>query len=247
MTRSIWHSCNLSKLPASSKKYAKLVHDSTTQLHQSLEPVLSALNLRAIGLSKCANYDAALHDAQLMQQLSPSSALGYIREADIYSEQGKQRQVIDICSKGMSRVDTMDTHYATLQRAKMDAEERQNTRIDFVSQLPLDIVTVTLIPFFMDRLPLLSDVPYPYVEVSKLWRGRIVQCFGGLRFSVGYHEEYDVKFLSQVVQFSQDIKELFIHQYDHERTWLGDLLRDNDFCSLRQLSMGRKFYHACIS
>ncbi|KAJ8657966.1 hypothetical protein O0I10_006237 [Lichtheimia ornata] len=237
MDDSIWNAlCKQPTLKASSEKYAQLVHDSTIQLHQSIQSILSALNLRAIGLTKCANFELALHDARVMQQLSPSSALGYLREADIYSEQGQQLQVIDICDKGLSTVDAMDTHYDTLQRAKMDAEQRQNTHIDFISQLPLDIVTTTLIPMFMDRFPLQSDIPCLYLHVSNVWRDRIVQCFDGLSFSVGHHRGYDEDTLSQVIQFAQHTKKLTINRYGHG-TWLGDLLSDNDFCSLQALTI----------
>ncbi|KAJ8657962.1 hypothetical protein O0I10_006233 [Lichtheimia ornata] len=229
-------SYNQPTLTASSEKYAKLVHDSTTQLHQSLGPVLSALDRRGIGLTKCANFDAALRDAKLMQQLSPSSALGYIREADIYSEQGKQRQVIDICNKGLSMADTMDEHYDELKQAKMDAEQHQSKRIDFISQLPNDIVITTLIPMFMDRFPLRSDIPCSYLHVSNVWRDRVIQCFDGLRFMVGYDHDYDADTLSQVIQFAQHTKTLSITLHGHG-TWLGDLLRDNDFCSLGRLSI----------
>ncbi|KAJ8657961.1 hypothetical protein O0I10_006232 [Lichtheimia ornata] len=239
MTCSIWKdSCNQPTLTASSQKYAQLVHDSNTQLHQSLEPVLSALDRRAIGLSKCANFEAALHDAKLMQQLSPSSSLGYIREADIYSEQGKQRQVVDICSKGMTVVDAMDEHYDDLKRAKMDAEQRQNTRIDFVRQLPLDIVMTMLIPMFMDRFPLRPYTPCSYLYVSNLWRDRVIQCFDGLHFMVGSQNDYNADTLSQVIQFAQHTKTLYISLHGRG-TWLGDLLRNNDFCSLWSLSIGQ--------
>ncbi|KAJ8657965.1 hypothetical protein O0I10_006236 [Lichtheimia ornata] len=235
MADSIWNDlCKQPTLKTSSEKYAQLVHDSTTQLHQGVQSILSALDQRATGLTKCANFESALHDARAMQQLSPSSALGYIREADIYSEQGQQLQVIDVCRKGLSRVDAMDTHYDALQRAKMDAEERQNTRIDFISQLPVDIVITTLVPMFMDHFPLRSDTPCSYLYVSNLWRDRITQCFDGLRFSAGDHRGYDEDALSQVVQFAQHTKTLYINRY-HHGTWLDDLLRDHDFCSLRQL------------
>lgn len=54
-------------LPASTENYAQLVHDLTAQLQQSIEPIWSALNLRSMALSKCANFDAALYDANVMQ------------------------------------------------------------------------------------------------------------------------------------------------------------------------------------
>ncbi|KAJ8658002.1 hypothetical protein O0I10_006273 [Lichtheimia ornata] len=193
MADSIWNDlCKQPTLKASSQQYAKLVHDSTIQLHQSLESISSALNLRAIGLTKCANFESALHDAKALQYLSPSSPLGYIREANIYSEQGKQLEAIRVCNHGMSLVDTMDTHYDTLQRAKMDAEQRQNTRIDFISQLSLDIFAT---------------------------------------------KDDDDTIHPQIATFSRHIKRFDVGWYS-KGTWLGDLLRNNDLCSLQELYIG---------
>ncbi|CDH57647.1 predicted protein [Lichtheimia corymbifera JMRC:FSU:9682] len=232
MAYSTWTDlCKQPTLKASSAKYAKPVYDSTIQLHQSLEPILSALNRHAIGLTKCTNYDAALRDADLMQQLSPSSPLGYIREATIYSEQGKQLEVIRICNHGLSIVDTMDTHYDTLQRAKMDAEQQQSKRIDFISQVPLDIVMTTLIPMFTGDLVLHSSKPTLFLHVSNVWRDRIIQHFGGLFFQIGDDEDAN---LSRVIVLSHCIEELEVDYYS-KGTWLGDLLRNHDFCSLQEL------------
>ncbi|CDH57625.1 predicted protein [Lichtheimia corymbifera JMRC:FSU:9682] len=225
--------CKQPTLKASSEKYAQLVYDSTIQLNQSLEPILSALDRRAIGLTKCANFESALRDAKVMQQILPSSALGYIREAGIYSEQGRQLQVIDTCNHGLSMVDTMDTHYATLERAKMDAEQRQNnTRIDFIGKLPVDIVITTLIPMFMYDAHMYSLKPSPYLLVSNAWRDRIVECFGGLNFLVGYSgEQHDNECLN-VAKFARQTKGLRLSSYS-QGTWLSDLLSENDFCSLQ--------------
>ncbi|KAJ8657994.1 hypothetical protein O0I10_006265 [Lichtheimia ornata] len=230
MEDSIWTDlCKQPILKAPSGKYAQLVHDSTAQLHQSLQPILSALNLRAIGFTKCANFDAALRDAKVLQQLAPSSALGYIREADIYSERGQQLQVIDVCDRGMMMVDAKDTQYDVLKRAKTDAEQRQNTRIDFISQLPLDVVITSLIPMFMDGY-LHWDKRCPYLYVSNLWRDRVFQCLDGSEFGT----VFEVTDLSQVVRFARRIKILSVGEYTRG-TWLGNLLRYNDFGSLQKL------------
>ncbi|KAJ8658040.1 hypothetical protein O0I10_006311 [Lichtheimia ornata] len=235
MDDSIWHDlCKQPTLKASSEKYAHLVHDSTIQLLQPIQSILSALDRRAIGLTKCANSESALRDAKVMQHLSPSSALGYLREAHIYSEQGQHLQVIDICNKAFNNVDNHDTHYATLQQVKEDAEQRQNTCIDFIKQLPTDIVITTLIPLLMDDSPMSSSTPSPCLYVSKLWRDRFIQCFNGLCVKVGDTDGHNV---SHVVQLSRYIRRLKV-QPDSEDSWFYDLLHNNDFCSLRELYIG---------
>ncbi|KAJ8657600.1 hypothetical protein O0I10_006664 [Lichtheimia ornata] len=201
---------------------------------QSPECMLSTLNLSALELSKLANFDAALHDANVMQQTSPSSAIGYIRPAIIYSEQGKQLQVIDVCTKGLSLADTKDTHHATLQHAKDVAMQRQNKRIDFISQLPVEIVVTRLIPLFIRNDLLDSSIPNAYMHVSKVWRDRIHGCFGGLRFMVAVDEDRKEQKCSQLIQFAQHTTGLVVGWYS-QGTWLSDLLRENDFCMLREL------------
>ncbi|KAJ8658037.1 hypothetical protein O0I10_006308 [Lichtheimia ornata] len=221
-------SCKQPTLTVSSEKYAKLVYESTQQLHQSLQPVLSALNRRAIGFAKCVNYESAFRDAHLIQQLSPSTALGYLCEATIYSEQGKQYQVIDICNKGLSKVDTSDSHYATLLQAKIDAKQQQDTCVDFISQLPKDIVITTLIPMIVkDNL-----MPCPYVQVADVWSDRIIECFKGLRFEV----DEDDDDMSDVIQFAEHTTSLHVSEYS-EGTWLGDLISDNPFSSLQKITV----------
>ncbi|KAJ8658028.1 hypothetical protein O0I10_006299 [Lichtheimia ornata] len=234
MDHSIWEDlCKQPILKASSGQYAKLVYDSTTQLLQPIQSILSALNLRAIGLTKCADFDAALRDAKVMQQLSPSSALGYLCAAAIYSEQGKQLQVIDVLNKGLSMADTMDNHYDDLTRAKMDADQHQSKRIDFVRQLPVDIVISTLLPFMMDDSAISLKKPNPYLHVSNTWRDRISQTFNGVRFETFSEDDDDFE---QVIELSRHIKELHVHQFTRGK-WLCDLLRNNDFCSLRELNV----------
>ncbi|KAJ8657585.1 hypothetical protein O0I10_006649 [Lichtheimia ornata] len=237
MTHSIWTDlCKQPILKATSEKYTTIVYDSTTRLHQLIDSILSALNERVIGFTKLANFDAALGDVSIIQQLSPSSALGYLCAASVYKEQGKQLQVIDICNKGLDVVDPNDTDYSTLQQMKADAMQYQNKRIDFITDLPWDLVTTTLLPTFVDDdSPLDASRACPYLYVCKQWRDLILQHSNGLRFEIGPNEEQaDPRQQWQLVTFARHIKALHLRRYT-KGTWLYDLLRDHDFCSLREL------------
>ncbi|KAJ8657584.1 hypothetical protein O0I10_006648 [Lichtheimia ornata] len=230
--------CNQPTQSVSTEKYAKLVHDSTTRLHEPIHSILSALNERVIGLTKLANFESALRDAKVMQQLSPSSPLGYICAASVYKEQGKQLQVMNICNKGLVVVDPKDSDYATLQHNVADAMQRQNRRVDFITKLPFDIVTTMLLPMFVDDSPLDASTPCPYLYVCKQWRDLILHYSNGLRFEIGYKEEQaDPQQRWQLVTFARHIKALHLHRYS-KGPWLSGLLHDNDFCSLRELYIG---------
>lgn len=119
-------------LIAPSEKYKQLVDESTAQLVQFSQCMLSTLDRRSMGLTKCASYESALCDASFMQQLSSSSAVGYLRAATIYSEQGKH--VIGVCNQALSVVGSNDPGYGTLLQVRLDAQQRVNKRIDFITQ-----------------------------------------------------------------------------------------------------------------
>ncbi|KAJ8657586.1 hypothetical protein O0I10_006650 [Lichtheimia ornata] len=246
MTYSIWNDlCKQPVITASTEKYTKLVTNATTQLRQPIDSIMTTLNERAMGLSKCANFDAALRDANAMQQLAHSSALGYLRASSIYNEQGKRRHAVDICHKGLNVVDINDPHYAMLQRAKDDAEHYESKRFDFIMQLPVEIVITTLIPMLVDDTPLASLKPCPYLHVSNLWRDFILQHSDGLCFETGYHEEEeDMEKRSQLMRFCRHIKSLHVRRYS-KGLWLYHLLSNNDFCSLRELCVD-DFYSVYI-
>lgn len=118
----------------------------------------------------------------------PCSALGYLRAAEVYSAQGRQRCAVDICNKGLRMADTKDTHYAALQQAKEHAMHHSSKRVDFISQLPVDIVATMLLPMFVDGGPLDEESSLDYLRVSNVWCDRISQYLGGLCFSSDYED-----------------------------------------------------------
>ncbi|CDS06455.1 hypothetical protein LRAMOSA08983 [Lichtheimia ramosa] len=237
-------SSQLPTLTASTEEYKDLAYNSTTKAQQSPESALSTLDLRSIALTKTANCDSALDNAKTMQQLSPTSALEYMREAMIYSEQGKQRHVIDICNQALRMVDPKDVHYGALQQTKMDAEQQQVKCIDFISQLPVDIVITTLIPMFITECDALDGCqPCPYLYVSRVWRDRVIQSVNGLYFYIENENEENT--YPEVMKFAQHIKSLCIDRCA-EGAWLCDLLRNNEFRSLEELFI-RSFSSTCIN
>ncbi|KAJ8657993.1 hypothetical protein O0I10_006264 [Lichtheimia ornata] len=251
MAHSIWTDlCKQPTHPVSTENYATIVYYSTIRLHEPIDSILSTLNERAMALSKLANFDCALRDANVMQQLSPSSPLGYVRAADIYSEQGKQRHVVDVCNRGLTMVERDDMHYGLLQRAKDSAIQLQDKRIDFISQLPIDIVSTTLIPMITGDSPLDSLKPCPHLHVSNAWRDYFLRYSDGLRFETGdEEEEEDLEKCSQIVRFARHITALHVDRYS-KGAWLSDLFRENDFSSLQELcvyDMGDGYMNRFIS
>ena len=113
-------------------------------------------------------------------------------------------------------------------------------RIDFISQLPAELAITKIIPMLMDGDRLDSSVPCPYLHVSHVWRDRIIQCLGGLRFSIRRKKEgHKDQQCSGLVQFTQRTKTLSI---DYYKEWMSDLLGCNDFCSMRDMSIEGTLY-----
>ncbi|KAJ8657660.1 hypothetical protein O0I10_006726 [Lichtheimia ornata] len=120
--------------------------------------------------------------------------------------------------------------YAKL-RNRAKKEHEQSKRIDFVAELPMEIVISRLIPMFMDQY-IHSWGPCQYLNVSRRWRVRIVECFRGLYFWVPYDVERNYLW-SPLIQYPQYAKALYIERY--RKWWTDDLLRGLNLCSLREL------------
>ncbi|KAI7874675.1 hypothetical protein K492DRAFT_240717 [Lichtheimia hyalospora FSU 10163] len=121
-------------------------------------------------------------------------------------------------------------------KVSQGTQEDSERRIDFISQLPVDIVLTTLIPMLADDLDNLdASIPCPYLHVSTAWRGLIIQCLGGLQFSIDSEEEDDSdEKCSELVQFAQHTKALSIEYYEE---WMSGLWRNSNFCSLKEISI----------
>lgn len=134
-----------------------------------------------MALTKCANYESALCDANVMQQLSFSSVIRYIRESSIYSKQEKHRHVIVICKWTLHAVDTKGAHHTTLPYHRCRATARQMYCL--FRQISVDIIiTTTLVSMFMTIDIIVTSIPCQYMQLT-LWRNHIIQCVDGLGFS----------------------------------------------------------------
>ncbi|CDH54796.1 predicted protein [Lichtheimia corymbifera JMRC:FSU:9682] len=234
LKESLWNDvCQQPTITATRPQYEKLASDSTTQLQQCIQDVLHVLNDRATVLTLSANFATALRDATAMQEISPLSPLGYLREATIYSEQGRQQAAIDTCNEGLSVVDINDPGYSKLEEAKMVAMQRDACRLDFVSQLPFEVVTDVLFPMLMDDDGILDGrTRCPYLDVSKAWIDRASQaCGGGFHFKIADQCTYP-----EVIRLAQYTKSIRIESISLGR-WIPELFQRAKLCSLRELKI----------
>ncbi|CDH54819.1 predicted protein [Lichtheimia corymbifera JMRC:FSU:9682] len=231
---SLWNDvCRRPTLTATRPHYEKRASDSTTQLQQCIQNVLTVLDDRAIVLTLSANFATALRDAAAMQEISPLSPLGYLRAAAIYSEQGRQQAVVDICNEGLSIVNVSDPGHSKLQETKTVAMQRDVCGLDFVSQLPFEIVMDVLFPMLLGDDGILDGKKRcPYLDVSKTWFDRIVQaCGGGLHFKIADQYSYD-----EVVRHAQHTKTIQIG-YCSQGLWISYFFQRANFCNLREIKI----------
>lgn len=120
----------------------------TTSLREHhIEMLLTILRIRAAAFARVANFDQALDEASLHIQIAPFCALGYMQSGEILSNmQGYQTAAIKVYEKGLSMVPQSDPSHQQLIRAKQQAREKQQIRVDFISQLPLAIVRDCIAP-----------------------------------------------------------------------------------------------------
>ncbi|CDH54228.1 predicted protein [Lichtheimia corymbifera JMRC:FSU:9682] len=156
--------------------------DDTKTLHDLVQQQLIVLNRRAMALASSALFEQALHDATQMKQIAPYSPSGYLCAAQIFTMQGRQLAAIHECNQGIQTASLTDPLYNQLQVIKSKAELRQDTCIDFITELPLDIIDNIATRFF-PRVIRSYDTASPYLNVSRNWRDRLCACVE-LRFSL---------------------------------------------------------------
>ncbi|KAI7873648.1 hypothetical protein K492DRAFT_212005 [Lichtheimia hyalospora FSU 10163] len=162
------------------KHHNNVITQSSIELKQCVDRQVELLHARAMALAACAQFYKALQDATTIQDLAPMSYVGYYAAGYIYMQCGKQEQAIQVLDQGLS-VATDSFQHQKLQSAREEASTRLATRIDFISQLPLDIVSSYIIPH---RLRFPSMVAFSYLHVCKTWRQRTLRSTM-LRFEEG--------------------------------------------------------------
>ncbi|CDH60956.1 predicted protein [Lichtheimia corymbifera JMRC:FSU:9682] len=204
-------------------------------IQQSPSQMYDALHDRAKLLATSGQFEAALRDAVAMQKIQPTAALGYLCEGDVYCQQGRSEDAMATYSKGLEAVPASDPHYHDLQQQqqRITANTTSNKRIDFISELPIDVVSTHIIPKFMSTL--LSTGCCPYLHVSHTWQQLILQHAEDLSVEVDYEAPLFHKGHGQLIRFAPYVKSLDLTVSKEEH--LVDLLSRAKFSSLEKLKL----------
>ncbi|CDH54779.1 predicted protein [Lichtheimia corymbifera JMRC:FSU:9682] len=165
-----------------------LENTNLTAEHADSPPIRPSPYDRARLFANSAQFDKALRDAAAIRTLLPGSGLGYLCMGDVYCQQGHYAAAISIYDHGLEAVPDSDPYYQHLQQCRSVAVTSNNKRVDFISQLPLDIVVTNILPR-MEPACLASNELYGPLYVSRTWQKRIVQQSKGL--TLGFDQETD--------------------------------------------------------
>lgn len=178
----------------------------TIEICELASRLLEKLNERSATLARGGQFHLALSDAATMRVLAPRSSVGYLRAGTIYEQQGNQRAAVRMYDQGLETVPPSEHGYTNLEKRRTEAMHAADTKcVDFITQLPLDIVTTSITPLLFENNRLDANKPCSYLYVSHPWQQRLLAS-NPLTFMI--HE--DVSDSVQVIKFASHIKSLLI-------------------------------------
>ncbi|KAI8144405.1 hypothetical protein BJV82DRAFT_607229 [Fennellomyces sp. T-0311] len=150
--------------------YGQAVDLASATICQIQQLVLATvLNHRAYARGMQGKFDEAIDDAQRVINYQPTIAMGYLQLGNLYRMQGKQSRAIDTFETGLRCVSTDNSQYTLMIEGKEAATKQNETRVDFLAKLPLEIVD--------DIIALLSqEHKSACVDVSTVWRRNVLRC-----------------------------------------------------------------------
>ncbi|KAI7858819.1 hypothetical protein BDC45DRAFT_531361 [Circinella umbellata] len=160
----------------------------------------------------------------------------YIAAAKIYSYQGKQEQVIDMCQQGLlllsssiSSSDNNNNCHSILQQELDIAKEKMERRIDFITECPTEVAHTII--SFLDVTAAIQAVDtsrnwrHTFLDHKRIWQQFILNGVGKQRK------------LAQLLKINSDrIEIIYIHAWpDKIKRHLTVSIKKNQFLNLKSL------------
>lgn len=206
----------------------------TAQAKDYRDKLLSTLNARASRLVKAERLDLALQDAIAMTQLSPSSGAGYLRAGSIHALRGHYASAFKIYDTALAHVPNDNPRRHLLVKTRAAAIKKTYKRIDFISKLPLDVVTQNIVPRILGGQSIVKLGKYcGYFDVCRTWRQRLAMA-DGLEYEVG-DQDLSKDGYQRVSHLAPFMRSLTVAQPGKEM--LSKLISRGRFESLKQLTI----------
>lgn len=200
---------------------------------------MSALNARSSLLADSGQLDGAMSDALAMMTIAPGSPVGYHCAERIFSMQQKQVPADKIYDTALQHVRSSDGGYEHLfKMMATTTSEIEDTRVDFISKLPLDLVLEHILPRILSgqrTIPVGDSNAYFYV--CRTWSQRFA-LMDGLGFQIG-PEDLSKEGYHQLSAMASCIKHLSVTQPGNEL--LSRIMKHAEFTMLEKLSVCGKY------
>ncbi|KAI9268002.1 hypothetical protein BDA99DRAFT_504586 [Phascolomyces articulosus] len=201
----------------------QLIQDVTTAIDDVFQSqLLVLLDIRAYAHAMQGHYKLACTDAQQMIEYAPRVPTGYIRQGIIYSMYGRQTQAIEIFDRCLElpvvnyisdRKLNKDSGQQQLQNendmerllaCKNEAILLNQKRVDFIAQLPIEIIN--------DIIPLLpKSTKVSCMRVSKIYCYRTLNCAGAWKTLSANESREDSQIAVMMESISGHIEKLRIN------------------------------------
>ncbi|KAI9274594.1 hypothetical protein BDA99DRAFT_533219 [Phascolomyces articulosus] len=152
------HALETSKSAFGNARYNDAISHSSLALHDLRNNVFCALAIRSVAYGNAGHFKEAMQDAQEMIHQAPTNVTGYMHAGDLHAQYGQQEAAIRIYDKGLTALSSEDPKRSLLEIRKSEAQVRQAQRVDFITQLPCDILLNVLEELFTIDILLMTTV-----------------------------------------------------------------------------------------
>ncbi|CDH59359.1 predicted protein [Lichtheimia corymbifera JMRC:FSU:9682] len=186
--------------------------DITTEIRSTVDHLLQLYQKRSQISISHAKFQAAFRDADTMCSIDPQSPLGYLCMGDIYREQGRQKKAIEAYTTGMNTASSNHPSYSALAKSKEAATLQQAKRIDFITQLPVEVVSQFIVPVILKYQPSSMYRQWSYLGVSRAWRNRLLHP-SPLHYEVQEPYQTRVAHVNELDKFKDYVRSVTVYRF----------------------------------
>ncbi|KAI7875489.1 hypothetical protein K492DRAFT_210896 [Lichtheimia hyalospora FSU 10163] len=168
------------RMAASQGQHERVITDSKVICQQLAHLHLETLDIQARSYVARAQFTTALNIATSMQEMNPTSPLGYLCQGYIHMQQGRCLAAIRVYDKAMDHVPMTDTLYERVKEDRSLAMKQATKPMDLIAYFPNDI-NFRIFPLLFGQC--WYEQYRQYLLVSSVWLACMLQ-WGQLGFTI---------------------------------------------------------------
>ena len=157
----------MASLPSSEAETPRELQVSTLTSDSEIESLVE----RSFTLANRAEPKSALYLAHDIMQQAPTSPKGFYAAGWIHEQYGQHKIALRYFNQARCRSSDLRER-CQITIAILDSTIKLSRRIDFISRLPLELVSSLILP---DTMPIPTHYAFSYMHVCKTWKERILQ------------------------------------------------------------------------